>query len=213
MKKRYILFLFFVSIVMVFAFSDHIPKTTYHSLKIPNPAELRLIQEKAEKEETEQHSFVLPASLQVIEDEAFEGTALQSVELPESVVEIGDRAFANNDDMIIIRLPNSIQHIGDDVLAGSERAVMAVYAGSETLNQVLGKNYRHYVMVTFNEKQMNMPVALMTGAVSHTEDYEPEDDVCPVESNVRRTGRTVGELKGEKHRGIAALYIRSRYFP
>ena len=212
MKKGTFLFCFCVSILMVFAFSDHTQKTADHQT-ILNRTGLFQVQGKAEKEEAEQPSFVLPASLQVIEDEAFEGTALQSVELPESVTAIGNRAFADNDDLIIIRLPSSLQSIGDGILDGSERAAMAVYAGSEALDHVLGRNYRHLVMATFSEKRMNCPVALMTGAVSHTENYEPEDDTCPVENHVRRPGRAAAELKGEMYGGIAALYIRSRYFP
>lgn len=39
--------------------------------------------------------FKLPASLQVIEDEAFENTAIVSLDLPKSVVRIGEYAFAH----------------------------------------------------------------------------------------------------------------------
>ena len=38
--------------------------------------------------------FTLPASLQVIGEEAFAGTAIENMELPESVTTVGDGAFS-----------------------------------------------------------------------------------------------------------------------
>ena len=49
---------------------------------------------QAEEKEDAPIQFRFPASLQIIEEEAFEGTSIVIVDLPESVEEIGDRAFA-----------------------------------------------------------------------------------------------------------------------
>lgn len=210
MKIRHVLFLFFVSILMVFAFSDHVPKTDHYPRAILNPVRSF---KAVEKEEAEEPSFTLPASLQIIGDEAFEGTALQSVKLPESVEQVGDRAFANNAELLFIQLPERLRLIGEDIIAGSENAAIAVFADSEALDQILGKNYRFFVMTAFSEKRTNSPIIMLAGSASHTEKTEQESGSCPVNTRARRTGRTGAELKGEHYKGIAALYIQSRYFP
>ena len=44
-------------------------------------------------------------------DKAFQGKGLNSIKLPDSVIAIGDRAFANNDDMEYCNIPTSVQYI------------------------------------------------------------------------------------------------------
>jgi serine/threonine protein kinase len=47
-------------------------------------------------------------------DQAFQSRGLHSITLPESVVSIGDRAFANNDDMEYCNIPSSVRFIYDN---------------------------------------------------------------------------------------------------
>jgi serine/threonine protein kinase len=47
-------------------------------------------------------------------DQAFQSRELHSITLPESVVAIGDRAFANNDDMEYCNIPSSVRFIYDN---------------------------------------------------------------------------------------------------
>ena len=63
--------------------------------------------------------FRLPASLSVIEDEAFEGTAITEVELPETVTAIGERAFANISTLRSIRIPVLTGTIASTAFEGS----------------------------------------------------------------------------------------------
>ena len=65
-------------------------------------------------------AFRLPASLQTIEDEAFEGTALVRVELPDTLVSIGDKAFANIPTLRSIRIPENTKWIARSAFAGSD---------------------------------------------------------------------------------------------
>ena len=44
-------------------------------------------------------------------DQAFQGKGLKSIHLPESVIAIGDRAFANNDDMEYCNIPLNVKYI------------------------------------------------------------------------------------------------------
>lgn len=63
--------------------------------------------------------FKLPESLQVIEDEAFEGTAIVSVELPETVESIGSQAFANIPTLQFVKIPETTKVIADNTFDGS----------------------------------------------------------------------------------------------
>ena len=65
--------------------------------------------------------FNLPESLEIIEDEAFEGTAIVRIELPEMVSIIGERAFANISTLRSIRIPLATQSIAASAFAGSSQ--------------------------------------------------------------------------------------------
>ena len=69
--------------------------------------------------------FLLPGSLKFIEEEAFEGTAPVSVKLPDSLIQLGDRAFANTRNLRSIFIPDQTQIIGKDFLAGTKRVTIS----------------------------------------------------------------------------------------
>ncbi len=50
----------------------------------------------------------------IICDQAFQSINLNSIRLPSSVISIGDRAFANNDNMISCNIPSSVRYIYDN---------------------------------------------------------------------------------------------------
>lgn len=62
--------------------------------------------------------FSMPAYLISIGDEAFESTAAESVVLADSLVRIGQRAFAESRRMKTIVIPESVAYIGDQAFAG-----------------------------------------------------------------------------------------------
>lgn len=64
--------------------------------------------------------FNLPASLTVIEDEAFAGTAIETVVLPDTLEVIGDFAFADIPTLSSVEIPQSVHAIGDNAFAGSD---------------------------------------------------------------------------------------------
>ena len=61
----------------------------------------------------------LPASLQVIEDGAFEGVAATCVRIPDQVTEIGSRAFAECPYLMEVSIPASVTSIATDAFDGS----------------------------------------------------------------------------------------------
>ncbi len=55
--------------------------------------------------------YIIREGVITICDQAFQGKNLKSIKLPDSVVAIGDRAFANNDDMVYCNIPSSVRFI------------------------------------------------------------------------------------------------------
>lgn len=74
--------------------------------------------------------FHLPASLRTIEDEAFLGTAPETVLLPEAVTRIGSRAFADMSALREVGIPASAQFIAADAFGGTPAARLYGVAGS-----------------------------------------------------------------------------------
>ena len=72
----------------------------------------------------------LPASVVTIEDDAFEGTALVKVELPETVEEIGERAFANISTLRNVRIPITTTYIASSAFEGSYRTTITAPGNS-----------------------------------------------------------------------------------
>ncbi len=63
----------------------------------------------------EKGHFKLPASLRIINNEAFVGTAAEKISLPESTTVIGARAFADNSVLSAVYMQASVVSIGEDV--------------------------------------------------------------------------------------------------
>lgn len=72
----------------------------------------------------------LPADTVEIHSEAFAGTASGMIELPEGVMTIGSRAFADNEDLMLVQLPDSIVSISSDAFAGCTNLTLLCSSGS-----------------------------------------------------------------------------------
>ena len=72
----------------------------------------------------------LPASLVIIENEAFMNTPFSYVELPETVTTIGSKAFANCSVLSYIYIPESTRSIASDAFLNDANLVILGKAGS-----------------------------------------------------------------------------------
>ena len=173
-----------------------------------------LVLTAAAEGEEEDRVSVLPGALYLIEDGAFEGTALQSVHLSEGLETIGDRAFAGNDLLFAVYIPESAQHIGQKAFEGAEQVLISGDAGSYAQRWARENGYRFgFLMKIMNQREREAEKGFFPRMLSRR-DYSEKQKTrcCPVQKAIR-TGRTMGELKASHFKGIAAQHIQSRYFP
>lgn len=66
----------------------------------------------------------LPASLTIIESEAFYGAAFEAVIIPEGCTTIGIRAFADCPNLVYVHIPASVTSIAEDAFEGCGQVVI-----------------------------------------------------------------------------------------
>ncbi len=75
-------------------------------------------------------SFVFPASLEEVEEEALEGTAVTTVVFQSNVVSIGDRAFADTAYLHDIFIPPTTEYIGENAFPDNTELIIHGVKGS-----------------------------------------------------------------------------------
>ena len=85
----------------------------------------------------------IPEGANIIDAQAFENVGAQMIVLPEGVLDIGEKAFANNAQLCLINLPDSIQTIAENAFEGTEAVTILCRAGSvaESFAQTNGVAY------------------------------------------------------------------------
>ncbi len=85
----------------------------------------------AQGQATSGKTLMMPGKLVEIEEEAFVGLPIDTIDLRGSaIMVIGSRAFADNSRLTKVYLPASVRTIADDAFAGSTAAVIVCPAGS-----------------------------------------------------------------------------------
>ncbi len=164
---------------------------------------------EAAEEENVPAQFRLPASLRIIDEEAFEGTSFEFVDLPESVEEIGDRAFANIESLKVLKISRNARAIGVDILSGSDRAVISAPMDS------LARTWAAANRVPF------APVATMTASngtvqVNSASNIGPNPVLTDDGSDEKHeipTARAAGEIKTDTFKEGFAWHVQGRAPP
>ena len=154
-------------------------------------------------------AFSLPASLKIIEDEAFEGTALVAVDLPETVEEIGDRAFANIPSLRILKIPDNTKRIGTKIVAGSYNVTIAAAPGSYARNWAQ-ENDVPFAPVTVIAADSQAVVSAALSSFRSTEIIIAEDDSIKEE---KPAARAVDEINNNLYEESIAYHIQGRAPP
>lgn len=63
--------------------------------------------------EPDTSGFHFPSGLQVVEDEAFSGTAAEEIVFPDGFIYLGENAFEGNSELTDVYIPPSTQYIAD----------------------------------------------------------------------------------------------------
>ena len=159
----------------------------------------------------EESQFVLPASLITVEDEAFEGTAIINIVLPENVETIGDYAFAEIKTLKKISIPNKTKHIGRHALKGSNNVTIT---GAP---KGYARAWAHENGIPFNPitsfYAFNNTVQINGELTSGRTERLETDGEQTEEEKPKPTGRMTGELNAEKKKTITAFHIQGRSPP
>ena len=157
-------------------------------------------------------TFTLPASLEMIGEEAFEGIAASRIQLPETLTEIGDRAFANARSLRQVYIPASVKTIGRNAFDGTRQLTITGASGS------YAKTWARENGIPFSPVTVMYAVAgaQPAGAVflRNTESSKAIlDDDVPAGQDDRPTGRHHDELNASKYQGFVAFHILGRAPP
>ncbi len=166
--------------------------------------------------QTAQHTgtSVLPANLKVIDDEAFAGTAMADIRLPENISFIGEEAFANNKELQFVFFLQDNLDIANTAFSGSN-PILAGFNNSDAQRWARKNGFRYHIAfaLTTNPKSDRCYVAKTENINTGMQETEKSRETVSVTKKARRTGRIMGELKATRYKGIAAVHIQSRYFP
>ena len=155
--------------------------------------------------------FKLPASLQIIEDEAFEGTALFAVELPDSVIRIGERAFSDIPTLRTVSVPDSVTYIAKNAFSGSEKVTITASPGSyaRTWAKENGVPFHSAIVLCAGTGHL-----LQVGsALSGTESVEMIHDSDGGKTDSGTQWRAVGDIEASKYKECIAHYVQGRSPP
>ena len=158
------------------------------------------------------HTSELPSSLQVIGEEAFEGTAVTKVDLPESLEIIKDRAFANVKSLRSIYIPQSTTEIGKDVFAGTKHVMITAAPGSYARNWAKNNGIPFVTQVLFCASNGSVQISgyhLNGGSKDKTANEETIETPKYSESK----GRANGEIIAAKHEECFAFNLQGRSPP
>lgn len=159
-------------------------------------------------------SFVLPANLEVIEEEAFAGTAAETVVLPETAVEVQDQAFAEMPFLTAVTIPAGVQTLGDDLFAGNANVTVIGVAGSTAQRWAAAHGY------AFAEPAARLPgigVALQLARFAKRLVtlflLAAFGLLLAAEGRKKPACRRIGAIRAMRRRERAEIHIQDGYFP
>jgi len=81
-------------------------------------------EQKPERTVSPQKVMKIPAMMSTIEAEAFMATAAEQINVPDQTTFIGNKAFADCEDLLLVVIPASVTSIEGDPFTGSDVAVI-----------------------------------------------------------------------------------------
>lgn len=169
-------------------------------------------QSAEESPENRQTVSTLPASLKIIDESAFEGTALVSVEVPETVEYIGDKAFANILTLRSVHIPDNTKYFGKDVFSGSGQVTITACANSYARTWARN-NGIPFAPIAALTASSGTPQITGLNLNKTTRDLLTSDETTKAPKYSEQNERAEGEIKAAKHEECFAFSIRGRSPP
>ena len=156
-------------------------------------------------------TFKLPDSLHYIDEEAFAGTALVSVEIPENLEYIGERAFSDIPTLRKVNIPEKTTYIAGSAFAGSSRVMITGAPGSYARKYARenGIPFAPLTVMYANAgagSGISLNQARTSDEVTDAEEDDGQNDNEPAD-------RIAGEIKANITENGAAYHITGRAPP
>lgn len=159
------------------------------------------------------NKFKLPNALRVIEEGAFESTAITDVDLPLQIELIGNYAFANIPTLKRIAIPQSAVYIGDDAFKGSNQVVITgapksyARAWAEKKGIPFSPIDSFYAFDNGGQITGNLIVKIQSPK------FVLDDDAIPDNEKLKQTGRLSSDIIASRYMEFTAYHIQGRSPP
>ena len=204
MKKILSMILSISFLFMMFAFSTEVASSTSENTKVYTAKELKSL-----IDESKRSTFVLPESLKIIEDEAFEGTSIFRLTLPESVTTIGARAFANISNLYLVTIPNATNYIDTTAFKGSINVTIQAAPNSYAKKYAKANNLPLQVEIAFTAGNASNTIP-SANAVANPEIIKITEKDPEI---ITPSWRPVYEITADRHINFWAFTIQGRAPP
>ena len=91
-----------------------------------------------------------------IEEEAFTDTAARQIVIPASVERIGDRAFQNSSELQIVIIPDTVLQIGNDAFSECDNVVIITSEGSTAEEYAIENSIPYVTENSFNNTETTL---------------------------------------------------------
>ena len=169
------------------------------------------LHDTAKKQDIKTNISSLPSSLQIIDESAFEGTAINTVILPDKVITIGDYAFANIKELKKIEIPDRIAFIGENAFKGSNQVVITSSPKGYARAWAKEKGIPFAPIATFCAVENLTEASLLQGRTAQQKNIPSFEGTEKIKT--RPTGRMSGELQASRYEGCSAFHIQGRSPP
>ena len=163
------------------------------------------------EEQAQDHVFNLPANLRVIEEDAFEGTAVSTVALPESIERIESGAFIHTPYLSEVILPEQIQQIDSNAFSPDQPLTVFGIPGSEGQQWASAHGY------TFVNRSIRWVFALLRGVMVGAKTLRARDFVFLSPELTQKAEqpvcRRIGEGPTMRRMERAEMHMQDGYFP
>ncbi len=208
MRNKYKIIAFLISLLCIFM----VPTFTHAKDCANNQLEeIACLDNSYNTEAEKTAASKLPLYLITIEDEAFEGTAITTIILPENVETIGDYAFADIKTLRNISIPNRTTYIGKNAFKGSNNVTIT---GAP---KGYARAWAHENGIPFSPitsfYAFNYSVQINGGLTNSRVERLDVDSEKTEEEKPKPTDRMTGELNAEKKETITAFHIQGRSPP